>query len=105
MDNPQRRYPRINKLYLIAYVNREGEDQRTPVSIGKVLDISPAGLGVEVYEDIRTGSVMEMEIDLQDTLVAVQGKVVHVRKEEGGRIILGVEFNESREEFANLNRE
>ena len=102
MDNPTRCYARLNKLFLIAYVNREGEEQRTPVSIGKVVDISPAGIGMEVYEEVRTGSLMEMEIDLHDTLLKVQGKVAHVRRGEAGCHYIGVEFNETQAQLANL---
>ena len=94
MDASNRRFPRVGKLCLIAYVNREGEEQRTPVSLGRVLDVSPAGVGIEVFDEVKAGSVMEMEIDLQDSLLNVQGKVVHVRPEEDGRYIVGVEFAE-----------
>jgi hypothetical protein len=102
MDNPTRRYPRVNKLCLIAYVNRDGEQQRTPVSLGRVLDISPAGIGMELFAEVQTGSVMEMEIDLQERLVAVQGKVVHVRPAPDGRYVVGIEFATPREELAGV---
>ncbi|HEY6007583.1 MAG TPA: PilZ domain-containing protein [Geobacteraceae bacterium] len=97
MDAPNRRFPRISKLCLIAYVNHDGAQQRTPVSLGRVLDISPAGIGMEVFTPVTTGSVMEMEIDLQDILLAVQGKVVHVRPAEEGRYLVGIEFAETQE--------
>ena len=105
MDNPTRRYPRVNKLFLIAYVNREGEEQRTPVCIGRTLDISPAGIGMEVYEEVKAGSTMELEIDLQDFLLSVQGKVMHARREEEGRYLIGVEFNEPQERLAGITLE
>lgn len=105
MDNPIRRYPRVNKLFLIAYVNREENKQRTPVCIGRTLDISPAGIGMEVYEEVNAGSTMEMELDLKDFILSVQGKVMHARRDEEGRYIIGVEFDEPQEKLAGITLE
>jgi hypothetical protein len=100
MDGPTRRYPRVNKLCLIAYVNRDGSEQRTPVSLGRVLDLSPAGIGMELFAPVEVGSFMEMELDLQERLLPVQGRVVNVRSAEEGRYVVGIEFTEPREELA-----
>jgi hypothetical protein len=102
MDNSTRRYPRVNQLHLISYVNREEGEQRTPVSMGRVLDLTPAGVGMEVLTEIHSGSIMEMEIDLRDSLLNVQGKVVHVHPADDGRFVVGVEFLEPQPALENL---
>ncbi len=103
MDAPTRRYPRVNKLCLISYVNRAGDEQRTPVSLGRVFDLSPLGIGMEIFAPVETGSVMEMEIDLRERLIAVKGRVVHVRPTlEEGHFVVGIEFTESHSELAGL---
>lgn len=88
-----RKYPRMSKLHLLTYVNREGDAQRTPVSMGRIVDISAAGAGIEVFEEIREGSRMEMELDLQDSLLSVAGTVVHVTPREDGKSVVGVQFD------------
>ena len=102
MENPKRRKPRVNKLFLTAYVNLEGKEQKTPVLLGRTFDISTAGVGMEVYQEVLAGSTMELEIDLQDSLLDIRGKVVHVRLMEAGRYLIGVEFDEPQERFAGI---
>ena len=100
MESKQRRAPRVNKLFLAAYVNREGEEQKTPVLLGKTFNISSVGLGMEVYQEIAPGSIMEMEIDLLDSLLEVKGRVVHVNRVEDDRYLIGVEFGVPQEQLA-----
>ena len=90
----------MNKLFLAAYVNREGEEQKTPVLLGKTFNISSVGLGMEVYQEIAPGSIMEMEIDLLDSLLDVKGRVVHVNRIEDDRYLIGVEFSQPQEQLA-----
>jgi hypothetical protein len=105
MHGKVRRSPRVNKLFLTAYVNREGEEQKTPVSLGRTLDISAAGVGMEIYQEVQVGSAMDMEFDLQGALLTVQGKVVHARREGEHCYVIGVEFNEAQPQLAALRSE
>lgn len=100
MEDQRRRAPRVNKLFLTAYVNREGEEQKTPVLLGRTFTISSMGLGMEVYQEIAAGSIMEMEIDLLDSLLDVKGRVINVIRVEEGRYQIGVEFSEPQEKLA-----
>jgi len=93
-DDDARRAPRLNRLLLTAYVNRDGKEQKTPVSLGRTLDISVTGVGMEVFQEVEIGSEMELDLDLKDTLLTVHGKVVHVRRDGEDRYIIGIEFDE-----------
>ena len=93
-DDDSRRAPRQNRLLLTAYVNRDGEEQKTPVSLGRTLDISVTGAGMEVFQEVEIGSEMDLDLDLKDTLLTVHGKVVHVRRDGEDRYIIGIEFDE-----------
>ena len=104
MDTPKRREPRVNKLFLTAYVNREGAEQKTPVLLGRTFDISTVGVGMEVYQEVAVGSTMELEIDLQDFLLEIKGKVVHVRSTESGSFQIGIEFDEPQEKLAGFQQ-
>lgn len=87
-----RQSTRVSKLYLAAYVNRDDKEQKTPVSVGRTLDVSVTGAGMEVFQEVRAGSSMDLEFAMQDALVTVQGRVVHVRQADEGSYIIGVEF-------------
>jgi c-di-GMP-binding flagellar brake protein YcgR len=89
-----RRSPRVNRLLLTAYVNRDGKEQKTPVSLGRTLDISLTGVGMEVFQEIQIGTVMDLDLDLKDFILTVHGKVVHVRHEQDDRYVIGIEFDE-----------
>jgi c-di-GMP-binding flagellar brake protein YcgR len=104
MADQKRREPRVNRLFLTAYVNREGEEQKTPVLLGRTFDISSTGVGMEVYQEVAAGSTMELEIDLQDSLLAITGRVVHVRNNEAGSFQIGIEFDEAQDRLAELRQ-
>lgn len=99
----RRAFPRVSKLYLTAYVNREGEEQKTPVSMGRTINISRVGVGMEVYQKLEVGSVMEMEIALEDEqLLAIKGTVVHITSTEDDTFVAGIRFDEVQEGFGPL---
>jgi c-di-GMP-binding flagellar brake protein YcgR len=93
-EQDSRRAPRVNRLLLTAYVNRDGQEQKTPVSLGRTLDISLTGVGMEVFQQVKIGSLMDLDLDLKDTIITVHGKVVHVRREGEDRYVVGIEFDE-----------
>jgi len=101
-DDEPRRSPRVNKLFLTAYVNRDGEEQKTPISLGRTLDISMIGVGMEVFQEVQVGSEMDLELDLQGSLMTVQGRVVHVRRDGEEQYVIGVEFNEPQKQLGTL---
>jgi PilZ domain len=94
---------RVNRLLLTAYVNRVGEEQKTPVLMGRTFDISSSGIGMIVYQEVVVGSTMELEIDLHDSLLAIKGTVLHVRKNEDGSFQIGIGFNESQPQLSGLH--
>ena len=100
-DEP-RQATRVQRLFLTAYVNRDDKEQKTPVSIGRTLNVSMTGVGMEVYQEIQSGSAMDLEFDLRGSLLTVQGRVVHVRREGEGSFVIGVEFDEPQKKLENL---
>ena len=100
-DEP-RQSTRVHRLFLTSYINREDKEQKTPVSVGRTLDISMIGVGMEVFQEIQAGSTMDLEFDLQGSLLTVKGRVIHVRPEGEGSYIIGVEFDEPQKSLENL---
>ena len=100
-DDLQRRYyPRVNKLCFISYVNREGDVQKTPVSLGRTLNISISGVGMEVYQELAVDSFMEMEIAVNEgTIISVTGTVVHITPADNGTFYAGIKFDVPRSDL------
>jgi c-di-GMP-binding flagellar brake protein YcgR len=95
----ERQYPRVNKLFFISYIAREGGEQKTPISMGRILNISSTGIGMEVFQELAVNSTMEMDIDAEDFNLSVQGKVVHSHALDDGKYYVGIQFNEPQEKL------
>lgn len=89
--------PRVQKLFMIAYLPKESGPSRTPISLGRTVDISPTGVGMEVYKEIAVGTAMEMDIDLDGLPVPARGKVVRVDLLPDGNFLIGIRFDAEQE--------
>jgi len=102
MTTEQRTNPRINKLSFISFVKKEGDEQKSPISLGRTLNISTTGLGIEIFQEIAPGSTMEMEIAIGEEIIPVRGKVVHGSELSNGGWHLGIEFDQVQEKLAGV---
>ncbi len=100
-DEP-RQAIRVSRLFLTSYVNLDEKGPKTPVSVGRTLNVSMIGVGMEVFQEIEVGSIMDMEFDVKGSLLTVMGKVIHVHAEDGGGFVIGVEFDEPQKLLENL---
>jgi hypothetical protein len=89
----KRGYPRVKKLFLISYINKEQGRQIAPISMGRTLDVSPSGVRVEVFQRIGINSQMELDIACNDETVSADGIVVHSKKIGNEVFVLGIKFN------------
>lgn len=89
--------PRVQKLFMIAYLSQDNGPARTPVSLGRTVDISPSGVGMEIYKEVAVGTVMEMEIDLDGLPVLARGKVVRGDLLKNGNFLIGISFDVEQE--------
>ncbi len=87
------RSPRIHKLSFISFVEKEAGEQKSPVSMGRTINVSATGVGIESYQEIASGTVMEMDIGLGEEIIHVRGKVVRVNPLEDGGFFLGIVFD------------
>ena len=95
----RRRYPRLQALYLLSYINKEDGVQKTGVSMARTINISCMGVGVEVYEAINSDSVMEIEIAVKDIVYAMKGKVTHSQEKSNGNYVIGIKFDQVQKEL------
>jgi PilZ domain-containing protein len=94
--------PRISKLSFISFVKTENNEQKCPISLGRTLNISTTGLGIEIFQEIAVGSAMEMEISLDGEIIPVKGKVVRSSSLESGGYYLGIEFDQVQEKLSSV---
>ncbi len=96
----KRHYARLKSLHLLSYITKEGDIQKCGISMARTLDISPAGVRVEVYQPIDPESVMEMEIAVKETIFFLQGRVIYREDSPNGNYILGIQFDKNSPELA-----
>lgn len=102
MSSEHRSTPRIDKLSFISFIEKENGEQKCPVSIGRTLNISATGLGIEVFQQIPAGSTMEMDICLGNEIIAARGKVIRSSALENGGHFLGIEFDTVQQKLATV---
>jgi len=90
----KRDYPRIKKLYLISYINRDKGHTLSPISMGRTLDISPSGIRMEVYQFLTRDSVIEMEMGFHEEEFSTKGKIIRVEQIDEKTYIVGIQFDE-----------
>ena len=99
VEKERRRHPRVQSLYLVSYVSKEGEVQKSGVSMARTLNVSQVGIGVEVYEPVEVDTLIEMEIAVKESIFPVRGKVIHSQKKPDGHWVIGIAFDEVQEEL------
>jgi c-di-GMP-binding flagellar brake protein YcgR len=62
--------------------------------MGKTLDLSPSGVTLQIDRLFPVGSGLEMAIAIEERLITVRGRVVHVREIEKGLYDYGISFTE-----------
>jgi len=96
----QRTSPRVKRLFYVPYLARTGEERKSPISLGITFDISPTGVGIQVYKELTVGTVVEMDIDMEGSDLLVRGTIVHVNPRDDGDFDIGVRFDERQEQLA-----
>lgn len=97
MYSQTRSAPRIDKLSFISFMEKENDEQKSPVTMGRTINISATGLGIETFQDIPEDAVMEMDISLGEEIIHARGKVVRSTKLASGAFFLGITFDNYQE--------
>ncbi len=84
----------MQKLFLVSYIGKEGGRQNTPVSLGRTLDISQAGVNLEVFQPIDPGADMELVIGIEETTLGAIGAVTRSKKTGDSVYTLGIRFKD-----------
>ncbi|MFZ7127896.1 MAG: PilZ domain-containing protein [Desulfobacterales bacterium] len=91
MTAEKRKHVRIHSLNL-SHVSLEDADEPVKQSIGRTLNVSESGILLETHFPIPLDQSISLTIGLEEDLVEIRGKVVHLLDGEKGKYEMGIEF-------------
>ena len=97
----QRKHERIRSLNL-SYVCLDEDQNIVKQGMGRTLNISESGILLETHFQIELTHVIQLTIGLEEDLVDIEGKPVHVQSLEEGKYQIGIEFVDLNPEAADL---
>ncbi len=83
----------MNSLNL-SYVFVDGNNNEEKQTIGRTLNVSESGILLETHIPVNLNDKLLLTIGLKEDLVDINGKVVHVAKDEEGKYEVGVQFTD-----------
>ncbi len=89
----KRKHFRVNSLNL-SYVFVNGNNDEEKQTIGRTLNVSESGILLETYIPVNLNDKLLLTIGLKEDLVNIEGKVVHIAKDEDEKHEVGVQFTD-----------
>ena len=102
-DN-KRKHERIQSLNL-SYICLDEDKNIIKQGMGRTLNISESGILLETYFPIEPEHTVQLTISLEENLLDIKGKPVHVRSIDGGKYQIGIEFIDLEPDAADILKE
>ena len=96
-NQEKRKHRRINSLNL-SYICLDEDRKPVKQGMGRTLNVSESGLLLETHFPIAAEHSVILSIGLEDDLVELKGRPVHVRSRKQGVYEVGIEFVDPDEE-------
>lgn len=93
-NTERRRSERLRTLNFVSYKDKDDNGQVIGEGMAKTLDISLNGAMIELQAPISNPKVAELELALDDEVVAIPGLVVDQKQTDDGGYRLRVEFKD-----------
>lgn len=87
----KRKHERIRSLNL-SYICLDEEENVIKQGMGRTLNISESGILLETHFPIEPQHVVQLTISLEEDLLDLKGKPVHVNSREEGKYEIGIQF-------------
>ena len=87
-----RAHPRIKSLNLVQISRFDEEGFRADLATGRTLDISRGGMRLELHHHLPLRSVVGLTLALDNEIVEVRGRVVHLEEIDEERCAMGIQF-------------
>jgi len=91
-DN-KRKHERIHSLNL-SYICLDEDENVVKQGMGRTLNISESGILLETHFPVEPNHVVQLTISLEEDLLDLKGKPVHVRPSGKGKYEVGIQFVE-----------
>ncbi len=89
----KRKHERIQSLNL-SYICLDEDENIVKQGMGRTLNISETGILLETHFPIEPNHVVQLTISLEEDLLDIKGKPVHVRPRDQGKYEIGIQFVE-----------
>ncbi len=87
----KRQHERIYSLNL-SYICLDENNNIVKQGMGRTLNISESGILLETHFPVESEHIIRLTISLEEDLLDIKGKPVHVRSEDGGKYQIGIKF-------------
>ena len=91
ISEDKRKHERIHSLNL-SYVCLDEEKNIIKQGMGRTLNLSESGLLLETHFPIESRHIVLMTIGLEEELLDISGKPIHIKANEDGTYEIGIEF-------------
>ena len=89
----KRKHDRIESLNL-SYICLDEDENIVKQGMGRTLNLSETGILLETHFPIELNHVVQLTISLEEDLLDIKGKPVHVRSSGQGKYEIGIQFVE-----------
>ena len=87
----KRKHERIQSLNL-SYICLDEDENIIKQGMGRTLNISESGILLETHFPIKPEHVVQLTISLEEDLLDLKGKPIHVRSTDKGKYEIGIQF-------------
>jgi len=88
-----RKHERIQSLNL-SYICLDENENIVKQGMGRTLNLSESGILLETYFPIEPKHTIQLTVSLEENLLDLKGKPVHVRSSGKGKYEIGIQFVE-----------
>jgi hypothetical protein len=93
ISEDKRKHERIQSLNL-SYICLDEDQNIVKQGMGRTLNISESGILLETHFPIETTHIVKMTIGLEEELLEITGKPVHISGKKKGIYEIGIHFIE-----------
>jgi len=87
----KRKHERIHSLNL-SYICLDEDNNIVKQGMGRTLNISESGILLETHFPIESNHTIQLTVSLEENLLDIIGKPVHVKSIDGGKYQIGIQF-------------
>jgi len=87
----KRKHERIESLNL-SYICLDEDKNIVKQGMGRTLNISESGILLETHFPIESKHTLQLTISLEEDLLDIKGKPIHIRSIQGGKHQIGIQF-------------